>query len=540
MQHDLPLRFSSLRPVRVPTLAVALAVTAGACVSPALAIDRNPEGWSVLEPSVDTRIIFVSSSEGNDHNSGLTPSKSVRTLARAEELVRNGYPDWVLMKRGDTWSEGFNGWALSGRGDNERILISAYGDGNERPRVVLRDESFLVGRMNEDVSHVAIVGVAIEGDRAPGDSTIGIRWLAHGSNLLIEDCLVSGFKDNIVIQAVGGVYHNFELRRNVIVDSWSDQGHSQGIFVKNSNGVLLEENLFDHNGWNESISGAEPTTFNQNVYLQTDTFGVVFKGNLTSRAAAAGVQMRTGGHAINNLMYSNGSGLRFGYTALEWPAQSAQGSIIGNVVLGGQLANSTGDGAGMGIWVERADNTLVKQNVVADFETGGVPTAYSLNGFAGEVVYEQNIAHNYVDAENRGHAIKSSAEVQGNVKFINNQWHMPGTSRVINLRYSDRFQFVGNDMSGFSGDTDAFFIDGISIDFHDWLGQGFVTGDSINNSGESSLYGQNLDDYAQHLGLDDAEAFLEKARNMSRAHWDARYTGSEAARWLRASYGLGN
>lgn len=540
MQHDLPLRFSSLHTVRVSTLAVALAVTAGACVSPAMAIDRNPEGWSVLQPSVDTRIIFVSSSEGNDHNSGLTPSKPVRTLERAEELVRNGYPDWVLMKRGDTWSEGFNGWALSGRGDNERILISAYGEGDQRPRVVLRDESFLIGRMDADVSHVAIVGVAIEGNRAPGDSTIGIRWLSNGQNLLIEDCKISGFKDNIVIQAVGDQYHDIELRRNIVIDSWSDQGHSQGIFVKNCNGVLLEENLFDHNGWNESIPGAEPTTFNQNVYLQTDTYGVVFRGNLTSRAGAAGVQMRTGGQAINNVSYSNPLGMRFGYTALEWPAQSAQGSIIGNVVLGGQLSDPNLTGAGIGIWVERADNTLVKQNVVADFGNGGVPTAYSLNGFAGDVTYEQNIAHNFVDSENRGHAIKSGAEVQGNVKFINNQWHMPGTSRVINLRYSDRFQFVTNDMSGFSGDVDAFFIDGSSIDFQDWIGQGFVSGDSINSSGESSLYGRNLDDYAQHLGLDDAEAFLEKARNMSRANWDARYTGSEAARWMRAGYGLGN
>lgn len=540
MQHDLPLRFSSLGPVRVSTLAVALAVTAGACVSPALAIDRNPEGWSVLEPSVDTRIIFVSSSEGNDHNSGLTPSKPVRTLERAEELVRNGYPDWVLMKRGDTWNEGFNGWSLSGRSDNERVLISAYGEGDARPRVVLQDSSFLVGPMNREVSHLAIVGIAVLGDREPGNSSIGIRWLSNGSDLLLEDCLISGFKDNVVIQAVGEQYQNIELRRNVIVDSWSDSGHSQGIFVKNCNGVLLEENVFDHNGWNEDVPGAEPTTFDQNVYLQTDTFGVVFKGNLTSRAAAAGVQMRTGGDAINNLMYSNGLGLRFGYTALEWPAQSAQGSIIGNVVLGGQLANNTADGAGIGIWVERADNTLVKHNVVADFGTGGVPTAYSLNGFAGDVTYEENIAFNFIDSENRGHAIKSGAEVQGNVKFINNQWHMPGTSRVINLRYSDRFQFVGNDMSGFSGDTDAFFIDGGSIDFQDWIGQGFVTGDSINSSSESTIEGRNLDDYAQHLGLDDADAFIEKARNMSRANWDARYTGGEAARWIRAGYGLGN
>ena len=540
MQHDLPLILSSLRPARVTTLAVALAVSAGACVSPAMAIDRNAEGWSVLEPSVDTRIIFVSSSEGSDHNSGLTPSKPIRTLERAEELVRDGYPDWVLLKRGDTWNEGFNGWSLSGRGDNERVLISAYGEGDERPRVVLQDSSFLVGPMNRDVSHLAVVGVAVYGDRQPGDSSIGFRWLSNGTDLLLEDCLFSGFKDNIVIQAVGDQYQNIELRRNVIIDSWSDSGHSQGIFVKNCNGVLLEENVFDHNGWNEDVPGANPTTFDQNVYLQTDTFGVTFRGNLTSRAAAAGVQMRTGGNAIDNLMYSNGLGLRFGYSSLSWPEESASGIIEGNVVLGGQLANDTAAGAGFGIWVERADNTIVRQNIVADFGTGGVPTAYSLNGFAGDVVFEQNIAHDFVDTESRGHAIKSAAEVQGSVKFISNQWHMPGTGRVINLRYSDRFQFVDNDMSGFSGDQDVFFIDGGSIDFQEWIDQGFVTGDSIGSSSETSQEARNLDDYAQHLGLADAEAFIERARGMSRANWDERFTGKAAARWIREGYGLGD
>lgn len=540
MQHD---RVSTigLLPARACTrLAAALALSAGLCTSVSYGADLNEGGWTVLHPSVDTRFIFVSSSEGRDTNMGDSPDRPVATLERAEELVRQGHPDWILLKRGDTWDDGFGTWAISGRGENEQVVISAYGEGENRPRVVLRDESFIVGRMNEAVSHVAIVGIAIEADRAPGTTLIGIRWLSTGTDLLIEDCLISGFKDNIVIQAVGDQYHDIRLRRNVVIDSWSDQGHSQGIFVKNCNDVLLEENLFDHNGWNESIANAEATTFNQNVYLQTDTYGVTFKGNLTSRAGAAGVQMRAGGHAINNVSYANPLGMRFGYTALEWPAESASGSIIGNVVLGGELSNPTLAGAGIGIWVERADNTVVKQNVVADFGNGGVPTAYSINGYAGDIVYEQNIAFNFVDDQGRGQAIKSGAEVEGNVRFFNNKWYMPGTSRVINLRYSDRFEFVSNDMSGFSGDTNAFFIDGSSFDFQDWIGQGFVTGDSIDGASESTLMGRNLDDYAQLLGLSDAGEFLEKARGMSRSNWDERYTGTAAARWIRAGYGLGN
>jgi hypothetical protein len=536
MQHDLPLFFSSLRPARVTTLAVALAVSAGACVSPALAIDRNAEGWSVLEPSVDTRIIFVSSSEGSDHNSGLTPSKPVRTLERAEELVRDGYPDWVLLKRGDTWNEGFGSWALSGRSDDERVLISAYGDGVERPRVLLEDSSFIVGRMNSDVSHIAIVGLAVEGDRQPGDSSIGIRWLSTGEDILIEDCLVSGFKDNLVFQAVNGNYHNIELRRNVIVDSWSTEGHSQGIYVTGGRGVLLEENVFDHNGWSETIPGAEPDTFNQNVYLQTGTTGVVFRGNLTSRAAAAGVQMRSGGHAIDNMIYSNALGLRFGYTSLDWPNESATGSVVGNVVLGGDLSIPDAPGAGVAIWVERAKDALIKNNVVAEMGTGQDPNAFSLVGYASGVVFQGNVAYDYVNQAGYGHAVKSTAVIEGDTVFENNRWFMPGASRLITVRYTDNVSFLSNNIDGIDDQDTAFNVEGSSINYNNWLNQGFVSNDVLETSLEFPNPGRDLDDYARSLGYTDSGEFIEAARGMNRANWDERLTGGAAARWIRTGY----
>ena len=64
------------------------------------------DGWTVFEPATDTRIIYVSSSEGDDSWSGLAPSWDgtdgpKATVPAAIELLEDGQPDWLLFKRGD-------------------------------------------------------------------------------------------------------------------------------------------------------------------------------------------------------------------------------------------------------------------------------------------------------------------------------------------------------------------------------------------------------------------------------------------------------
>src|SRR5690242_10776982 len=50
-------------------------------------IDSN--GWTVFTPSTDSRMIYVSSSTGNDANSGSSASAPVKTLAKGVSLLRN-------------------------------------------------------------------------------------------------------------------------------------------------------------------------------------------------------------------------------------------------------------------------------------------------------------------------------------------------------------------------------------------------------------------------------------------------------------------
>ena len=65
------------------------------------------------------KIIYVSSSAGDDSRNGLTPSTAVKTIKKANTLVEAGGA--VLLKRGDIWREKTN--ALAG------VTYTAYGEG---------------------------------------------------------------------------------------------------------------------------------------------------------------------------------------------------------------------------------------------------------------------------------------------------------------------------------------------------------------------------------------------------------------------------
>src|SRR4051794_32340881 len=86
-----------------------------------VALDSN--GWTSITPSSDTHVIYVSNSGGSDSNNGLSPAAPPKSIAAAKALVRSGSPDWLLLKRGDTWQEGFGNWKYSGRSADEPILI---------------------------------------------------------------------------------------------------------------------------------------------------------------------------------------------------------------------------------------------------------------------------------------------------------------------------------------------------------------------------------------------------------------------------------
>lgn len=84
---------------------------------------------AVARPTAGAQNIYVSSTEGDDARDGLSPATAVKTLARAESLVRDRSGDWLLFKRGDVWGEGLDQWRKRGRSPDEPLVLSTYGTG---------------------------------------------------------------------------------------------------------------------------------------------------------------------------------------------------------------------------------------------------------------------------------------------------------------------------------------------------------------------------------------------------------------------------
>ncbi|MCC5821682.1 MAG: hypothetical protein LAT64_00165 [Phycisphaerales bacterium] len=518
-------------------LALGLVLAAGT-PSDAYAQTYNADGWTVLQPSEDTRFVFVSSSEGNDQNSGRSPAQPVRTIARAKELIRDGYPDWMLLKRGDVWNEGLGSWRASGRSNTERSVIASYGDSDDRPKLILTDISGIIAPYQQDTSHVAIVGIHFESNRTDS-SPRGIRWLSTGKDLLVEDCYIGGFKDNVTIEGQGDGFSDVIFRRNIVVDAWSISSHSQGLFINRTENILIEENVIDHNGWNPNIAGANPTGFNQNVYVQTSTENTTFVGNITARASGAGAQLRNGGIARHNLFYANPMPLRFGYnSSSNGNSGNASGEVKFNTVVGGPLSNPNA-GSSFGIWLERLDGVEVMHNVITTNQSGESNIwGFSLHGFARNGIITNNVVYGWNDASGAGgQFLRSAANAESTLLIKDNIWFLTAPSyQLFRIDHPSNFHFVNNRFANLPATQDAFRIQGNSrINFNQWSGLAMVNGDQLQATSFVDP-GRNLKDYAQHLGFTDEVAFLEAARQLSRRNWRPELTAEAASAWIRAGY----
>ncbi len=313
-----------------------------------LPLDGN--GWTVLTPSSDSRIIYVSNSAGKDSNTGVSPSQPKKTIQAGMSLIRNRYPDWVLLMRGDTFQATFLGptnlnypgltndatapIAKNGRSATEPIVLGTYGDSCFTRPVINTDtmRAAIVFAGDSGQFNLVITGIHFNcsgrnpnhPDYKPSVASRGIGGLSCAvlcGNILLEDCVFEYFGGGISVDGDyakrnGGAMYNFKIRRSIIANQYGKSGgfHSSGMYISGIDGLLIEENIFDHNGWHDTIPGAYATIFNHNMYLNenTDTATgipgskhVVVRGNIIARASSHGCQMRPGGILDNNLFLQN-------------------------------------------------------------------------------------------------------------------------------------------------------------------------------------------------------------------------------------------
>jgi hypothetical protein len=311
----------------------------------------------------DPVVIHVSSSTGVDGQDGLSPETAVKTVRRGQALLRNGQPDRLLLKRGDTFEETFGNWNKSGFSPDAPLVIGAYGDG-PRPKVVSRETVFnLYG--NQALLHDLVIsglhfvaagrnpdGVDYD-PAAPGNNAIRVVRPVH--RLSIEDCRFEFFHGNLILTGeTNRRLLDVAVRRCVVINAYSTAGaHSgQGLYADKVDGLTIERCVFDHNGWNEKVAGAIPNIFRHNIYISHDTSDVKVVGNVIADAASHGMQMRSGGVCEGNLFVGN---------AIHAFMAGERSVFRGNVVVGGRDIDAKTP-RGMGLMIA-AGTGVVEDNL---------------------------------------------------------------------------------------------------------------------------------------------------------------------------------
>ena len=510
-------------------------------------------GWTTFTPSTDTRTVYVSSSIGDDMNDGLSATRPKRTIAAGVTLLRHGFPDWLLLKRGDVWHESLGQWRKSGRGPDEPMVVWTYGSAPARP--LLRTGTQPGIRTNggagspATIDCLAVAGLHFQASSyTGGGDCFGAQMLQPGAHLLIEDCKFEGYGTNLVLQGFGGRLSDVSIRRSVVVDAYivhaMTGAHAEGLYAYGVDGLLIEENVFDHNGWSETVPGAGADMFSHNIYIDNGNTGVRVRGNLIANGSSHGLQLRCGGSVVNNLFVRNSIALLVGGGNNPEPG-GVSADVRGNVILDGKNIDASNP-RGWGIVISNISSGSVSFNVVANNELGTQPTVLVLDGDdvgdtgPGVGVHDLSILGNIFYHWGGGMYVEGSTAQITNVEFSRNDlqnaqpWplishNVAATTGAIRAG-ENRFY---NQVSPSNSWTEIANIPH-TIDY--WKAQ---VGDTSSVT-ERAIYAEPDRSLASYNGLQggspDLPAFLAESRLQSFTHWRPGYLASSANRYIRRGF----
>ncbi len=554
----------------------------------------DAQGWTVFTPSTDTRIIYVSSSDGNDAsaetytsaqvNDPFNPPASIKTyktVAEARKQLRDNHPDWILFKRGDVWYEQLiRNFKHSGRSADKPMLFGAYGDLSLDRPMFKTGESLCISTSNNGLSdggndysnYLAFVSLhAYANERNPNDpeytgskttGDAGCVWARRADGILLEDMKFDFYKTNLVFQTqwAGGelTMKNLTFRRCVITDAYKESAHTQGMFIRNSEDVLIEENVFDYNGWREGVFHVMyDRLLGHNIYVQYQNGPGTFtiQNNIFTRASSHGVQLRSGGilngnYFARNPLHSFNRGDFRSCINNDNVYQESVDIVDGN----GLLAER---GMALDLFDLHPDyNHECKRNIISN-DLSGAKNSYAIRlsdysaaimgqpetnykedwpSYAYNLTIEDNIVYNH----RRGiHILSDSAEditVKNNIiqnpDFDNTVMEEISSGNHTNMVFSGNKYYSGASANGFFKRGRTF------MGFSQWAS---ATGDSGSKVEQLAFPnpGRTSADYAASLGFNRSfDAFITEARKQRKGYWRTAFTSSAINNYIREGYGL--
>ena len=543
----------------------------------------NNEGWTILNPNNTSKIIYISSSEGNNNTGviydpadgviGANPMQPIgnimpfQTIEDAITNVNDGDDTWILLKRGDEFYEKLV--VRSGNSLNRPIVYSSYGSDLVPPIIKTEGDQSAVDNGNEPTTHFWVIGLSFYSyTRDPSNDSFfeqkggkGVALKAHPGDIT-ENILFEGntfrFFQNNVIQG-NGTLRNINFRRNLFLDNYSHSvdGHSQGMFVRNVEDFLMEDNVFDHNGWYQQNFGdgggggyqGQATVFNHNTYF-VNTRNVTFRNNSFYRPSSIGTKWTANDSqaatqnatVVNNFYYDCELGISMGGNDTSNTLRFLNSTISENVVCSSGLSRQTDRNLGWGIDITDWDGGTLDNNYIINQTSPLLVNGhgFEIRGVSRNVTIEKNIFYN----------LQNSTELLidepgfTNMIIRDNEITKPyvpqGRGRLFfnSANSLNGFILSNNIYSNAESLDEPFSIAGNESNYSNWESFSGETGSSsiLPNYPDPT---RNLYRYiTEVLGLNSIEEYYEELRKQSYYNWRKEYSAEYINSWIKEGFSI--
>ncbi len=501
--------------------------------------------WTTFTPSADTRMVYVSSSTGNDSNNGLDASHPVATLAKGYSLLRDGYPDWLQLKAGDTWSNQSLSWRVSGRSTAAPMLISSYGTG-ARPTISESGNDQALAFYGATTSHIALSGIDFVGQGAG----YGIHIYTPGTDYLVENCVIEGFNDNIVaepdttLSQVGP--SNVRIRGSQILDAYNASGpKSQGLFAADVDGMVLEYNVLDHNGWKTGVQ--TPDIYSHNAYLD-DMTHLTIRSNVFSNASSFGLLVRSENapsatqHVLieDNLFVGDGNGMsigaRTGYGT--WLTYGAVDVTIRNNVLTEIGRALGGTDQSYGIDLGSINGGLITNNLLFNKPNAG--TSFGIRLVADTPSQNVTISGNVIYNWNNGFIEMGTGPLTNIVVTANVlQDNLYGSAlQVTDGAINSQVKYSNNRYFSNAAASRWFLANNGSLSYTNWISASRETG-AVQGRYVFSDASRTVESYSALIGgSNTVSSLLAAERSQSKVTWRSELAAESIISYLDQGFGI--
>lgn len=525
------------------------------CVSgqdPSEASNREAHAFWSWEPGPDSLVVYVSSA-GDDANPGTDSALPVRTIAHAAELVRDGHHDFILLRRGDVFTAETLGQFKSGLDREHPLVIASYGPSRERPRIEIR--SFFIDHKGAQRSFVALSDLHFKlvrndpedpGFDGEGDGIL--HYVGTGQGHFIEGCRFE-YGSVIFHGARGGHYEDVHLRHSVIDGAYhvrtclpgnpnGDPKHRPvGLYASHVEGLHIEGNLFDENGWNPDVESACATIYNHNAYLTAHRIQI--ENNVFARSSSIHVKLRADVpgevrdvRIEDNFFVEGEIGVSIGGNKLA-PGRFQDATIRRNVFSEMGKTRPTGRTIAWGIDAQDTRGLVISQNLFLDQDEPGVTRSWgvALRGVLNEhVLIDRNLFSRI-----QGASLSSRHDARArDVRVTGNLFYSPEMPSCLIAHTGDfeGLSFSGNRYLG-PQDQGWFCIKEDTLPLDAWVVRSGES-DARRPDPLSEDLRVNLAAYAKHSGAAATNAeFLEAARLQSRLAWDSRFEAKQINAFFR-------